>query len=227
VGLPNPRNKTGNKFGLVLKIAAMNTLRLATVLGLGALLGCSTIGAKHRPYALFNERNLAGWVVMHGGTWTVQDGVLTGRNGTNWSTNPERSGSWLRTEKQYADFVLEFDYAINEGGNSGVFLRSALDKNPAFTGYEMQILADHGRPPTKHSAGSLYDLIAPKKNMSKPAGEWNQVRISAHGPNIQITINGEKVIETDDNRSLRGYIGLQNHDGHAVARFRNVLITEL
>jgi len=82
---------------------------------------------------LFNGKDLKGWVPMHGGDWTIEEGVLVGKNGTNWSTNPEKSGSWLRTEKEYGEFVLELEYAINKGGNSGVFLRSALEKNAGFT----------------------------------------------------------------------------------------------
>ena len=57
------------------------------------------LAAQAQPQPLFNGRDLTGWVVMHGGQWTVEEGVLVGRNGTNWSTNPELSGSWLRTEK--------------------------------------------------------------------------------------------------------------------------------
>src|SRR2546425_10336781 len=121
---------------------------------------CCTSGNKQQAKHLFNGRDLAGWVMMHGGEWTVEDGVLVGRNGKDWSTNPEKSGSWLRTEREYGDFALELEYAIDSGGNSGVFIRAALEKNPAFTGYELQILADHGRPATKHSTGALYDVVA-------------------------------------------------------------------
>jgi len=87
---------------------------------------------------LFNGQNLAGWVVMNQGEWKVESGVLVGRNGTNWTTNPELSGSWLRSEKQFGDFVLELDYSISPGGNSGIHFRSALEKNPSFTGYARQ-----------------------------------------------------------------------------------------
>ena len=69
------------------------------------------------------------------------------------------------------DVILELEYAINDGGNSGVFIHSALEKNPAFTGHEMQILADYGKEPKKFTTGSLYDVVAPAKNMSKPHGE--------------------------------------------------------
>jgi hypothetical protein len=171
---------------------------------------------------LFNGRDVAGWVVMYGGEWTVEEGVLVGRNGKDWSTNPEKSGSRLRTEKRYSDFILELDYAINQGGNSGIFIRSALEKNPAFTGHEMQIVADSGRQPTKGSAGSLYDVVAASKNMSRPADEWNHVRIETKGRRIQITLNGERTIDYETDRLTTGYIGMQNHDAKSMVRFRNI-----
>ena len=205
----------------------MKKSSVAMCLFLGALVGCSTTGGRPEAKSLFNGRDLSGWVAMYGGDWSVEDGMLVGRNGRDWSTNPERSGSWLRTGKQYSDFILELDYAINEGGNSGVFIRSALEKNPAFTGHEMQILADYGRPPTKGSSGSLYDVIAAAKNMSKPAGEWNHVRIVTRGRRIQITWNGEQTIDYATGRLTKGCIGLQNHDAKSVVKFRNIRITEL
>lgn len=196
------------------------------VLALGLAVGCSTHGPRPRAKSLFNGRDLTGWVVMHGGDWTVEAGALVGRNGRDWSTNPEESGSWLRTQRTYGDFLLEFEYAVH--GNSGVFLRSGLDRNPAFTGYEMQILSDHGRAPSKSSAGGLYDVVAASRNMSRPAGEWNQVRITCQGARIQIEWNGEPVVDfADATRSQRGYLGLQNHDDRSVVKFRNLRVTEL
>ena len=174
---------------------------------------------------LFNGRDLSNWVVMHDGEWKVEDGVLVGRNGTNWSTNPEKSGSWLRTQKQYKDFVLEFEYSISPRGNSGVFFRSDTAKNPAFTGYELQITDDHGRNPSKGSTGALYDVVAASKNMSKPSGEWNRVRIEARGPAIKVWLNGEQVVEHQGTRRASGYIGLQNHDNRTTVKFRNIQVT--
>jgi hypothetical protein len=188
--------------------------------------GCSTSKPQPVVQSLFNGRDLSGWVVMHGGDWTVEDGVLVGRNGQNWSTDPEVSGSWLRSERSYQDFILDLEYTIE--GNSGIFIRSGLEKNPAFTGYEMQVLSDHGRAPSKGSAGSLYDVIAPTQNMTRPTGQWNQARILVEGTRIQIILNGELVVDFDDaTRSTGGYLGLQNHDDKSVVKFRNIRITEL
>ena len=176
--------------------------------------------------SLFNGKDLTGWVQMHGGDWSVENGIIVGRNGVDWTTNPEKSGSWLRTEKEYDDFVFEFEYSVNEKGNSGVFLRSALEKNPAFTGHEMQILDDRGRDPKVWTTGALYDFVAPTKNMSKPANEWNQAKIETTGSHIVIWLNGEKIVDSKSDRRTKGYLGLQNHDDKAVIKFRNLKITE-
>jgi hypothetical protein len=192
-----------------------------------SLLLLSAASSTAAPKELFNGRDLTGWVAMHGGEWKIEDGAIVGRNGTNWSTNPEKSGSWLRTEKEYSDFVLELEFAINSRGNAGVFIRSGLEKNPAFTGHEMQIVDDHGREPRKGSTGALYDVVAATKNMSKPANEWNKARITCKGKRIQINLNGEDIIDYQTDRLTRGYLGLQNHDNRAVIKFRNIRVTEM
>ncbi|HYG33989.1 MAG TPA: DUF1080 domain-containing protein [Clostridia bacterium] len=205
----------------------MNRSKFALLLVLLSGFVTTALPSLAAPKELFNGRDLSGWVAMHGGEWTVEDGVLVGRNGTNWTTNPEMSGSWLRTEQAYSDFVLELEYSINSRGNSGIHFRSALEKNPSFTGYEMQILDDAGREARKTGTGSIYDVVAPTKNMSKPAGEWNKVRITCKGNRIQVNLNGEDIVDFEGNRATRGYIGLQNHDHHAVIKFRNIKITAL
>ncbi|MGI6455370.1 MAG: 3-keto-disaccharide hydrolase [bacterium] len=174
---------------------------------------------------LFDGSDLSHWESIEGGEWKIEEDVLVGRNGRNWSTNPEQTGSYLRTGKMYRDFVLELEYAINERGNSGVMFRSAAEKNPSFTGYELQITDCFGREPNQKSMG-IYDLIPPTENRARPANEWNQVRIEARGHHITVELNGKKVIDFTGDRRLEGYIGLQNHDERSVVKFRNIRIRE-
>ncbi|HVR73057.1 MAG TPA: family 16 glycoside hydrolase, partial [Planctomycetota bacterium] len=176
---------------------------------------------------IFNKKDLDGWTRIAGGDWSVQGGILTARNGKDWSTDPSRTGSWLRTNKEYSDFDLFLEYSLKPRSNSGIFFRSGLERNPAFTGYEVQVHDSPGTPPRKTGAGSLYDYAAPSKNRVRPAGEWNQVRVIAKGPSIRVHINGELVIDTRGDRAARGYIGLQNHDERSEASFRNILLAEL
>jgi len=69
-------------------------------------------------------------------------------------------------------------------------------------------------------------VVAPAKNSAKPAEEWNQVKIVTKGRRIQITLNGEPIIDYETDRLTRGYIGLQNHDSRSLVKFRNLRITE-
>lgn len=201
---------------------------LLTLTPLLPLAACQT--APHREpgewQVLFDGSDLRHWFVVQGGEWSIENGVLIGRNGRDWTTNPARTGSWLRTRQMYRDFELELEYAINEGGNSGVFFRSAAKRNPAFTGYEMQITDVYGKEANQYNAG-IYDVVAPTKNVYKPANEWNHVIITAIGSSIRIRINGELVIHHEGDRRWQGYIGLQNHDDHSVVRFRNIRVREL
>jgi len=177
--------------------------------------------------SIFNGRNLEGWTRMHGGEWSVRHGELLGRNGSGWSTNPEVSGSWLSSQKQYGDFRLELQYRINQNGNSGVFFRSSHQKNPAYTGYEMQVYGAPGTPPSKHGPGSIYDLAAPTSNPVRSADQWNSVTLIARGPSVVVEMNGERILETKLDRSMRGYIGLQIHDEKSEVRYRNIRVEEL
>src|SRR5690349_5158731 len=67
-----------------------------------------------------------------GVAWTVKDGVL-------YSQSSKQRGTWLVSEKEYGDFVLEFDIRLGERGNSGVALRAPMRGDPAFDGMELQL----------------------------------------------------------------------------------------
>jgi type 1 glutamine amidotransferase len=179
---------------------------------------------------LFNGKDLTGWAAPSD-AWTVQDRVIDCKGG---------HGGWLRSDEEFEDFEFRFDYRISKDGNSGAFFRATLEGNPAFTGHEVQILDDHGKPPDMHSAGSLYDAMAPARNMSKPAWEWNEVSIKCVGRQLTITMNGYRIINVnlDDvgmnhplaeemkmwNRAKKGYLGFQDHGSRV--QFRNLRVKE-
>ena len=183
---------------------------------------------------LFNGKDTEGWKAHNGKTeaWTVKKGVL-GVNG---------SGGWLMTEKEYGDFELRLQYKLPKGGNSGVALRSPRQGDPAYTGMEIQILDDKADvykniQPWQHT-GSIYGVVASKKQPSKPVGEWNSYRITCKGRKVTVELNGTKVVDAnlDDHKAKhakthpgilrdKGHIGLQEHGGRV--EFRHIYIKEL
>jgi hypothetical protein len=191
---------------------------------------------------LFNGKDLTGWVVDGPAVykdkdgqvlpmWAVRDGVLTCAG---------RKFGFLRyKEGQFSDFILHVEYRMSPDANSGIGIRTgpfdphrSKETRPSYACYEVQLLDDAGKPPTKYSSGSLYRYVAPKLNPVNPAGEWNTVEVECRGPRIRVTINGNHVLDVDQstmdeikNKPLKGFVCLQSHTKKV--EFRNVGIREL
>jgi hypothetical protein len=148
---------------------------------------------------------------------------------------------WIRYEKPFGDLVLRLEYKVGKGANSGIFFHVPPGKDhPAFTGFEVQILDDCNRQPSKDTTGSIYDVITPMRNMSKPTGEWNSLEVTCRGSTVTVVHNGFKVVDVDfatltepigkfktpyAQLPRSGYFGLQSHGGQVA--FRNVRIKPL
>ncbi len=183
---------------------------------------------------LFNGSDLKGWhrtSAGYGG-WHVADGALCLSKG----------GGMLYTDEEYDHFILKIDFRMSKGCNSGVFLRVGNPRDEVQTGIEIQVLDDHGKKPNLHSCGSIYDLVAPSKDVGKPAGEWNSFVITANKNRISVELNGTQISAIDldqwDKPGTRpdstkhkfkmalkdfprkGLIGLQDHGGTIC--FRNI-----
>ncbi len=206
-----------------------------------ALLLTAFANAEEEPLALFNGKNLDGWVIEGDDnaqknsngepSWRVAEGTIVCES---------KGFGFLRyKEKEFADFVLTVEYKVAKGGNTGIGIRTGPfdPKNshasrPSYFGYEVQLLDDAGKPAKKTSTASLYRYVAPTENASKPAGEWNTIEITCKGPKISIVLNGKKVLDADQSmmkglqtKPLKGSICLQLH--HTKAEFRSVTVREL
>jgi hypothetical protein len=134
--------------------------------------------------------------------WTVNQGILQGSR--------ER-GTWLMSEREYRDFLLEFEFKLGPRGNSGVALRSPLTGDPAFDGIELQMTDVRYNPDATESelTGSLYRAVAPRRQVYKPT-EWNRYEITLKGSYLRVRLNGELVQDLDLNREQQV---AKRHDG--------------
>lgn len=183
---------------------------------------------------LLNGKDLSGWKpVGKGDNWAVKDEEL--------QCNGRVGAHWIRTEKEYANFDLRLDFKIGKNGNSGLFFRSPEAGNPWVEGLEIQLLDDFGPKwkdlqPDQFTA-SIYGVQAPSKRATKPAGQWQSMRVHCVDRHVQVWVNGVQVIDTNLDLMLdkakkvpglkrkTGYIGFQDH-GDAVS-FRKIQIREL
>ena len=167
--------------------------------------------------SLFDGVSLKGWRKLAGNAdFSVDNGVITGTTVLN------SGNSFLCSERQFGDFILEMDVKIDDtSSNSGIQVRSHY--NPSghegkglVYGYQFEI-----DPSSRKWSGGIYDegrrdwlypvsLNAIAKDAFK-VGQYNHVRISCIGPEIRTWINNQAVSFVVDTMDQRGFIGLQVH----------------
>ncbi|HUF26796.1 MAG TPA: DUF1080 domain-containing protein [Gemmatimonadaceae bacterium] len=211
--------------------------------------GMNTLTAAERADGwrlLFDGRTTDGWRNYKretiGDGWQVVDGTLAlmGRGGD------------IITRDQFANFELALEWQLSPAGpagNSGIFYRASEEPDQIYNGApEMQILDNERHPDGRShltSAGSNYALHGVDPSHTRPAGEWNAVRLVVNGNHVEHWLNGTKVVEyelgSDEwkaavarskfatqpeyGRATRGHIGLQDHGSYVA--FRNIRIREL
>lgn len=202
---------------------------------------------------LFDGETTAGWrgyqmEEMPPG-WEVIDGALVRVSGGAGGKGAG-GGDDIVTIEQFENFELKLEWkVVDRAGNSGVILRATEDAETSWhTGPEMQVLDDAAYPERdrRQLAGACYGLYAPAKDVSRPRGEWNAVRVVARGAHIEHWLNGVKLLEyelgSDDWNArvaaskfkemahfreppLEGHICLQDHTSRT--EYRNLKIREL
>lgn len=159
---------------------------------------------------LFNGNDLTGWITGPDNHFVVENGELTVKR-----DNPdgqEHNLDYLWTEERYGDFILDLEFKVVEGTNSGVFFRTDDLQDPVYTGLEVQVASSYGQDGVSktRTAGAVYDLKEPSKNAINPPGEWNTYRLTCRGSRIQVALNGEQVVDMD---IAQWRVSHQNPDG--------------
>jgi len=164
---------------------------------------------------LFDGKTLKGFKQLGGkALYKAKNGEIVG------TTVKDTPNSFLATEQEYGDFILELELKLDEPMNGGVQFRSLSKpdyQNGRVHGYQMEI------DPTERAwSGAIYDegrrdwLYIPNINPAgkkafKPVGEWNKYRIEAIGSTIRTWINGIPTAHLIDDMTAKGFIALQVH----------------
>jgi hypothetical protein len=198
--------------------------------------GCVTTLPEQGFSSMFDGKTMNGWKLVNkkGEGYGIKDGVLYCARG---------GGGNLLTDREYADFVLRFEFKLEDGSNNGLGIRAPLDGETHYVGMELQILDDTAskyanlRPAQYH--GSVYDTVPAKRGSLRPVGQWNFEEVTAQGRHITVKVNGKVIVDTNlnditDPEVLRkhpgmlrdkGHIGFLGHDDYV--EFRNIRIKEL
>jgi hypothetical protein len=201
-------------------------LRLSCLLFVAA--STSTFASEPAWTPLFNGKDLTHFkAAASQNFWHVENGVLVGEN------DATKKGNYLWTEKDYGDFVIEFDVRWKSNTKRGVDTGLEMRK-PSIQlqlGISGSLLVDMtgsfytGGKPAYPESGQAKQA----RQLMKPEGEWNTFRIQAKGSTFTCWINGTKASEyTDPKFSGAAPLGLQIHPGVEMkCEYRNIKIAEL
>ncbi len=163
---------------------------------------------------LFNGKDLSGFKQLNGkAIYEVKNGEIIG---TNVDKEPN---SFLATEKNYRDFILELELLVDTAMNSGIQFRSqsiSSFKEGRVHGYQMEVdpserawsgaIFDEGR------RGWLYTLdLNPTAKTAFKNNQWNKYRIECFGNTIRTWVNGVATGHLIDDMTPEGFIALQVH----------------
>jgi hypothetical protein len=199
---------------------------------------------------LFDGKTLNGWVVRSGfAKYFVEDGAIVGE------TVEGSPNTFLCTEKNYGDFILEFEVKDDPALNSGVQIRSHTydseqkkmvenkgkkveRKFPAGRVYGYQVEISNEQAGT---SGGIYDEARrgwlknihddPAASKAFKDNQWNKYRVICRGDSIKTFVNGVPCADLVDSADRSGFIGLQVHQIKANpplhVRWRNIHIQQL
>lgn len=164
--------------------------------------------------SLFNGRNLDGWKQLNGkAKYAVSNGEIVG------TTVFGEPNSFLVTEKNYKDFILELEFRLDAAMNSGIQFRSESKtsyQNGRVHGYQFEI-----DPSPRAWTGGIYDEARrdwlypldynPSAKTAYKTGQWNKCRIECIGSTIRTFVNGISTAHVVDALTAEGFIALQVH----------------
>lgn len=205
-----------------------------------------------RPVSPFNGKDLAGWKFKgdpSASKWQVGVATFDPKKPAELSIGPVPDGGTaelvnvsrganIYTEQQFGDCWVEFEFMYPKGSNSGIYFAGE---------YEVQIYDTAGQKERKKNENAaIYQISAPSKDATKPAGEWQKMRVefrpakfdeagkkTANAKFVKVVLNGEVIHENVEapGPTPSGLTGKESATGplfiqgdHGPVAFRNMLV---
>ena len=161
---------------------------------------------------LFDGSSLEGWRGYGKdhvpARWSIEDGCLKFSGSGGGEAQTGAGGDLIYAAQKFKNFELELEWKVSKGGNSGIFyLAQEIKKEDGsyepiyISAPECQVLDNENHPDAKlgvdgnRQSSSLYDMIPAKPQNSKPAGEWNKVKIMVYKGTVVHFQNDVAVVE--------------------------------
>lgn len=179
------------------------------------------------PQPIFNGKDLSGWV--HSGP-TMTFGV--NKDGELFTSGAGHTPNWLRTEREYENFRLHFEYKLAQWAEAAVYLRAPREGRPAQSGIAILLAHDFHKEINSYVTGGIAGVRPPKTLLQPGFGVWQSVDILLDGDRLRVVIDDILLQDADLSqdpelrfRLRRGFIGFPDM-GYAYS-LRNLQIDDL
>ena len=163
---------------------------------------------------LLNLSNLDNWNRVGNANWMLTDGALQANYG----------GGHLVTKEPYGDFQIRAEIWVDPDANSGIFIRCMNGAMPgADSCYEVNIYDK--RPGQGYATGAIVNVGPVRQPPPLAGNRWNVLEITARGPQLTVTLNGEQTVNIRDMKFARGPFTLQY--GAGMVKFRDIKVRPL
>lgn len=188
--------------------------------------------AGEQPVRLFNGQDLAGWEGHIGKYFSVENGVIVGRNSQD---NAPKSSTYLLTKQNYRNFRLIFESRlVTSEMHSGISLWGKViekDEGPyTYQGHLVMYPSGYGYYDLFRRNSIYQDTLGVARRVGLQH-DWNRMEILAIGHRIRHVVNGQLVADWSDPQPElceSGPIGLQLHSNNVPqeVQWRGLILTE-
>ncbi|TFH02138.1 MAG: DUF1080 domain-containing protein [Calditrichales bacterium] len=204
----------------------MQKLVLIAFIMMGLLMSCAkqdkqevATAESDAPWvSMIKENSLEGWFVHGKAVWEVKDGVLSGDGGMGH----------IYAEPVLTDLEIKGNFRVSENGNSGLYFRAnpPADNPDGFpTGYESQI-DNHQDAHTGWLWKPGNPTVKAKELITKD-NEWFEMHVKAVGDHIQIWVNGQLMVDTQDADYTTGHFAIQGHNPGMTIEIKDLVYRDL
>lgn len=181
---------------------------------------------RHEWTPMFTGDSFEGWHLTPGGEWTIEDGVIVGRQEPD-----DPLHGLVVSDEIYDDFAIRFGFRVFEG-NSGFYFRAEEVEEEVHVHGTQAELEPNGETGGIYETGGRGWVVMPDSNdvtewLNEP-GEWNEMSIVAEGSRVAVHVNGHESANIDDDQIRRsGRFALQLHGNMRMhVEFRNLEMLE-
>lgn len=168
---------------------------------------------------IFNGKDLAGWTIVD----PPVDVAVEDSSIVIHMTPYTSRHSFIRTNKEYKDFILELDFKRDKLIDSGVMFRCETAPDSSYSALFGYMIKIDPRPQRLWTGGLFVDFgngynwlqtlegNEAGRRAEKQEGKWNRLRVEAIGENVKVWLNGVPTTHIRDDRYKLGYVGFKIH----------------